>query len=204
MMNGKGKTIGPIKLRVPGEFNKLNAAGVVIAANYIGLSSNEIKKGIESYAGIKRRFEKIGSFANIDLYDDYAHHPTEIQATLTAAGKLFGPRRIIAIFQPHTYSRTEKLMNEFAESFNMADIAIITDIYASAREKKNNKINSAMLVRKIKQNSQKRVEYLADKKSVSEFLEFNAQAGDVIITIGAGDIFTWHGTIEAALKTLKK
>ena len=196
----KDKTVSPIKLQVPGEFNKLNASAAAIAADFLGINSHDIKIGIQSYLGTKRRLEKIANFSGVDLYDDYAHHPTEINATLQAVRSLFPKKRIIVIFQPHTYSRTRKLLEEFSNCFSFADIVIITDIYASARERKDSQINSQIVVKKIIGKGKKKVEYLSDVYKVSRFLNKNVRKGDIIITMGAGDIFTWHDKIKATLK----
>jgi len=199
-LKAKDKTIGPIKLQVPGEFNKLNASAAAIAADFSGIDTYDIKIGIQSYLGTKRRLEKIADISGIDLYDDYAHHPTEINATLKAVRSLFPKRRIIVIFQPHTYSRTRKLLEEFSSCFSFADIVIITDIYASAREAKDCQINSQIVVNKIIAKGKKIVKYLFDIQSVTRFLNENARKGDIIITMGAGDIFSWHDKIKAILK----
>jgi len=184
-------------LRVPGLHNALNAAGAIIAAKLVGVGEKSISQGLEQFLGTKRRFEKIGQINSTLLYDDYAHHPLQLRATLKAAKQWLPNKRIIAIFQPHTYSRTKALLKEFARSFDQADQVIITDIFASAREKDNLGITSQDLVEEIKPN-QKNVIYCSNKKATVEYLKKQDLENSAIFTLGAGDIFLWH---EEILKT---
>lgn len=186
-------------LKVPGKFNILNATASFIVANFLGLNFGQIKRGLGSFLGTKRRFEKIGEFGGVLLYDDYAHHPCEIKATLQATRDWLAGKRIIAIFQPHTYSRTKYLLKEFGESFTQADKVIITKIYASAREKDDLGVSGQTLVQEIAKNG-KEVYYQPDCQTVCRFLKENVRAGDVIFTLGAGDIFLWHKEIKKVLK----
>jgi len=126
-----------IILNVPGEYNVLNATAAMIVAYKLGVAPAKIQAGIKKYTGTKRRFEYINTVKGIDLYDDYAHHPIEIKALLKAAKDWLPGKRIIAIFQSHTYSRTKVLLNDFAKSFHHAHQVIINHIFASAREKDN-------------------------------------------------------------------
>ena len=145
-----------------------------------------MQKSLNEFSGAKRRFEfkkKINE--NILVYDDYAHHPTEIKSTLAAA-KQKEHKRIIAVFQPHTYSRTKELLNDFATAFSDADIAIISDIYA-AREKDDGTISSQDLVDKLK-NNQVNALYIPTFDKIIDYLHKNMEDGDIILTIGAGSI----------------
>jgi len=196
----KGVDLGEYLLKIPGKHNILNAVAASITANQIGVSWDKIRQYLKLYTGCKRRFEKIGQYQDIALYDDYAHHPTEIRATISAAADWFRGRRIIVIFQPHTYSRTKTLIKDFAKSFVQADIAIITDIYPSAREEFDSTITSSMLVsqaNKFKNNAF----YQRKLPEVLSFMRQNLKRGDLIITMGAGDIFLWHNEI---IKLIKK
>ena len=187
--------MGDLMVNIPGRFNILNATAACVVGNFLGLGFSQLKQGLRAFKGTKRRFEFIKNIDGISLYDDYAHHPIEIRATLQAAKKWFSGRRIIAIFQPHTYSRTKVLLDEFAKSFNVADLVIITDIYASAREKKEDfDITSKDLAEEIKKHHAN-VLYLSGENQVVEFLKENARKNDVIFTLGAGDIFLWHDKI---------
>ncbi|MBI3379882.1 UDP-N-acetylmuramate--L-alanine ligase [Candidatus Gottesmanbacteria bacterium] len=195
----KNMDMGEYMLSIPGKHNMLNAVAAIIVADQVGVKQDIVKKNILSFTGCKRRFEKIFQIDNIFLYDDYAHHPSEIKATLSAVKGWFPKMRVIVIFQPHTYSRTKALLKEFGKSFYDADIALICDIYPSAREKFDNSINSNMLAaeaNKFKKNSF----YSQSKSEVIDFLDKNVKTGDLIITMGAGDIYLWHKDIEQVLQ----
>jgi len=187
-------------IKVPGCYNAANAAAAIVASKYLGLTYQQIKKGLAFFGGVKRRFEKVAEKNKISLYDDYAHHPSEIKAVLKAAKEWFKASRIIVIFQPHTYSRTKALLNDFAASFGDADKVIITKIYPSAREKKDLSISGQMLASEIKKQKTG-VFYKQDCLSVCRYLKENIKKGDVIITLGAGDIFLWREEIKRALSS---
>lgn len=182
----KGKKIMEISLSVPGEHNIKNALSVVAAAEFLGLDKEAIKKGLNSFCGTGRRFERKGEWEGVHLIDDYAHHPTEIKATLTAA-RNFGNGRVFCIFQPHTYTRSYKLKNEFAVSFSNCEEVIFADIYA-AREKDTGLISSRDLADAVNEVS-KNAKYLGDFESIKEYVMKRVCPGDVIITMGAGDIY---------------
>lgn len=196
----KNKIIGEFKIKVPGDHNILNATAAIITCLNLGVSLNKIKNGLLAFGGTKRRFEFIGKIDEIFLYDDYAHHPLEVKTTLKTAREIFSKKRLICIFQPHTYSRTKALFDEFSKSFKNADIVIITDIYASAREKKDKSIRSEKLVEAIKRY-QKEVKYIGKVESVAKYLRRIKKPGDVIFTLGAGDIFNYHKLIISNLKS---
>lgn len=192
--------LGEYMLHIPGKHNLLNALAAGITVNQIGIGWEKIRELLKSYTGSKRRFEKKAEIDGVYLYDDYAHHPSEIVATIEAARDWFQDFRIIVVFQPHTYSRTKKLMTDFAKSFTRADLVVITDIYPSAREQYDPSINSQMLV--IQANKYKRNVYCRkDKKSVLNFLKETVRSGDLIITMGAGDVYLWSDDIIKILKT---
>ena len=186
--------INELILSVPGRFNVKNAVAALITANFCGIPINKIKKGLERFKGTKRRFELVKEIKGVRLYDDYAHHPIQIKATLKAAKKWFKNKRIVVVFQPHTYTRTKALFKEFSQSFANADLIIITDIYASAREKKDSRISGRMLAQEINK-LQANVVYKNGRKEVTEFMKLKAKKGDIIFTLGAGDIFNWHDKI---------
>jgi UDP-N-acetylmuramate--alanine ligase len=157
----------------------------------LGLSLEQIKKGLISFVGTKRRFEYIGKTENgAYIYDDYAHHPTEIKKTLQAFKQKFPKKKIICIFQPHTYSRTKSLFEQFISSFNDADELILTDIYSSLREKVDQSISSKLLayeISKIRLN----VKYIAKLQDVVKYLDQKRfDENFVIVTMGAGDVYT--------------
>jgi len=175
-----------IQLKVPGIHNISNVLASIAACYALGCSIENIKKGLESYTGIHRRFELKGIENNIKVVDDYAHHPSEIKATLKAARSGNYPR-IWTVFQPHTYTRTKFLLDEFSKAFKDTDKVIITDIY-SAREKDTGEIHSRILAEKIRENGQDAI-YLPDFEGIVEYLKKNASPGDLIITMGAGDVY---------------
>ena len=190
----KGKTSEDFRLRVPGMHNVLNATAVVAVGLHLDLSLVDIKRGLFDYTGTTRRFEFIAECNGRLLYDDYAHHPTEIRSTLQAARSWFGKRRIVCIFQPHTYSRTKALFTEFVQAFSSADVVILTDIYASKREGKDTSVSSALLVQEMK-IVHPNVLLISDKKDVPSFLATYTKSSDVVITMGAGDIYHLHPRI---------
>lgn len=185
-----GKTV-KIILRVPGEFNTYNATAAFAVCRYLGVPEKFIVKGLYEFRGSQRRFEKVAEVNGILVYDDYAHHPTEIKATLEAARQWFPKRRIIAVFQPHTYSRTKALFSEFAKSFKDADVVALMDIYSSARETDTLDVSSQKLARETAKYH-RNVHYTGNHTGTLEFLTKTAKKGDVIITMGAGNIFYIH------------
>lgn len=184
-LNYKGDNLNDFKLSVPGTHNIYNATSAIITALISGIDLSDIKEGITSYTGVGRRFERKGTYNNAIIIDDYAHHPTELKATLSAA-KNMCKGRLWCVFQPHTYSRTKSLLKEFSESFYSADRVIIADIYA-AREKDPGDITSKHLVDKLSHNHVK-VDYISDFNEIADFLADNIQPNDVVITAGAGPI----------------
>lgn len=178
-----------LKIKLYGDYALRNAAATFCVGNYLGIPSSELIKGIESFEGTQRRFEKVGQAKRgFLIYDDYAHHPKEIISVLGAVKKLYPEKRLIVLFQPHTYSRTRSLFNEFALSFGQADLVGIMDIYASAREIKDPEVNSeklALEIAKYHPNSY----YTMDHKKTFDWVEKNVKKDDLVITLGAGDIF---------------
>ncbi len=182
-----GKEITEVNLQIPGKHNVLNSLAAIGVAIHTGMNYRQIKSGIEKYSGVHRRFEKKGLLGDILIVDDYAHHPTEIEATIKVA-KNTGYERVIAIFQPHRYSRTKHLMNNFNDSFEFVDHLIITDIY-SAGEKKIPGVNAADLAKSIAKCSSFPVDYIADLNDVVKYLTKIVRSKDLVITIGAGDVY---------------
>lgn len=188
---GKSNKID-FSLNIPGEYNVYNATAAAIVGNFLGIDYKKIKKALSYFSGTKRRFEKIGkSPLGFEIYDDYAHHPKEIKEVLKAAKTWFGKRRIIAIFQPHTYSRTKALFSEFAKSFSDADIVGLMDVYTSAREKKDESVSSEKLSREAGKYH-KNAYYLGNHQETIDWVKSVAKKGDLVLTLGAGDIFHIH------------
>lgn len=180
-----GEKLCTIHLNVPGEHNILNSLATVAVCELCGIDAKTSAKGIETFKGTHRRFEKKGFLNGAVVIDDYAHHPTEIKATLSAAKK-FPHNKIWCVFQPHTYSRTRTLWNEFTESFDDTDELIITHIYA-AREKYDGVTNPEDLTKDICQRGVK-AQYIDKFTDIASFLKDNVSKGDIVFTMGAGDV----------------
>lgn len=195
----KDEPLGMIRLSVPGRHNVYNALATYIVCEAAGLSFEQIASAIRQFRGAKRRFQVLDEIENILVIDDYAHHPTEIQATIEAA-KATG-KRIIAVFQPQRYSRTYFLFEAFSRSFRDADEVIITDIYSPAGEPRIDGVNSEKLTEMIRQNSNPNVRYIASKEEAEVYLGEHVRPGDLVLTMGAGDI--WK-TAEGVVKRLRQ
>lgn len=177
-----GEKLCRVSLAVPGEHNVLDALAAAAAAHIGGVPAEDIGRGLGNFVGARRRFEKKGSVRGIDVYDDYAHHPTEIRATLGGISKL-GYRRVICVFQPHTYSRTAELFDDFTESFGAVDEVVFVDIF-SARETDTLGVSSKMLAEQVDG-----AKYCDSFDKAVEYLGAAAHAGDLILTMGAGDVY---------------
>jgi len=182
--------VGEFIIKVPGQHNVLNATAAIIVALEAGIALDTVKNGLLYFNGSKRRFEYVGKLhSGAEIYDDYGHHPSEIQATLRTMKLLFPDKNIVCIFQPHTFSRTKKLFKEFLQSFSHADTIIMTDIFSSKREAADPTISSEMLANELKKTG-KQVFYLPALQNVVEYLQkqqFNQTYS--IITMGAGDVY---------------
>jgi UDP-N-acetylmuramate--alanine ligase len=176
-----------LTLHIPGKYNLFNATAALVAATQLGVSQQLALQAIADFQGTKRRFEKVGEFNSAEVWDDYAHHPVELEQTLLSARQWFPDKRIVAVFQPHTYSRTKALLDEFAGSLSLADKIIISQIYSSAREKKDDSVSGKLLVKKI-QAIRKDAIFL-NYKDILPHLKKHLRRGDLLLTIGAGDIY---------------
>lgn len=182
-----GDKLGVITLKAPGEHNVKNALAAVATGLELDIDFKLIKQGLETYEGVYRRFQL--KYTNgIMVIDDYAHHPTEVQATLNAAKTGWPDRRVVAVFQPHLYSRTQDLYKEFGLSFFDAEALVVTDVYPS-REKPIEGVTGKLISDTAEKYGHKNVTYVEDKKNVSDALKNIVQPGDIIITMGAGDIY---------------
>ena len=181
-----GKDLGRFQLSVPGLHNIYNATSAIIVSIVSGIDVDAVKDGIVKYTGVGRRFETKGNYKGALVVDDYAHHPTELKATLAAAKKL-KKSTLWCVFQPHTYSRTKSLLNEFGEAFYAADKVIITDIYA-AREDNPGDIHSKDLAEKLYHNNVN-VKYISKFEDIVEYLKENIGPNDLLITAGAGPVY---------------
>ncbi len=181
----KEKTVMTCKLSIPGQHNIYNALCAIALAHHIGIDDKTIVDALSTFKNAGRRFEELGQLKGARVIDDYAHHPTEIKATLSGAMKI-PHNRVICVFQPHTYTRTHELLLEFSTAFGDADEVIITDIYA-AREKDENLVHARDLAAKIREEG-KNVTYIASFDEIEAHLLTHVQDGDLIFTMGAGDI----------------
>lgn len=195
------KKIAIVSLNVPGEHNVLNSLAAAAIGFEMGLNIESIIKGLKSYGGVRRRFEIKGIKNDIMVVDDYAHHPTEVSATLQAARDGWG-RRIIAVFQPHLYSRTKDFHKKFAVAFMNSDILVITDIYP-ARELPIKGVNGELVYNSARSIGHKNVHYVPNIENIKECLDGLVKSNDMIITIGAGTIWRYGQAYFEHLKNIK-
>jgi len=179
----KGRPVGQFALRIPGLQNVQNALAVLAVAHQLSLDLASVGETLRSFRGVKRRFEVKGEVDGIVVVDDYAHHPTQIRTTLRAVRERYPGRMVWAVFQPHTYSRTKALLDEFAQSFADADHVIVTDIYA-AREFDDLGVSAADIVARMEHPD---VRYIPGLSEAADHLLHHLKPGDVLLTLGAGD-----------------
>lgn len=182
-----GEKLGVITLKAPGEHNVKNALAAIATGLELNIDFKLIKEGLENFEGVYRRFQ-LKYNNGIMVIDDYAHHPTEVQATLQAANAGWPDRRVVAVFQPHLYSRTQELYKEFGLSFFDAEVMVVTDVYPS-REKPIEGVTGKLIADTAEKYGHRNVVYVEDKNSVSDKLKEIIEPGDIIITMGAGDIY---------------
>ncbi len=192
----KGQILGNLSLKVPGRHNIYNALATLAAMCALDTPLNEVIEALEQYTGTKRRFEYKGNYKGITIIDDYAHHPAEITATLSTARNL-PYNKIWCVFQPHTYTRTKKLFNEFVTALSGIDHVIITDIY-SAREKDTKEIHSRDLSDALSKTGEN-CTYMSSFDEIAEYIDKNAHPGELVMTMGAGDV---HVVGEKLLMTI--
>jgi UDP-N-acetylmuramate--alanine ligase len=181
--------IGATRISVPGEHNILNALAVTAMAVSAGLEAETVLELLPGFTGIDRRLMLKGQVGGVTVLDDYAHHPTEIRASLKAIRQRYRPKRIWCVFQPHQYSRTRFLLDDFAESFKLADITIVPEIYFvrdSLSAKKE--INAGILVERIRANGNEAL-FIDGFGAICDYLQNNLADGDVVVSMGAGDIW---------------
>ncbi len=182
----RGQPQAEARLLVPGKHNVQNALAAIAVGHLAGVSPEMMAEKLQEYRGTHRRFDYQGEFNGAAIYDDYAHHPTEIKATL-AAGRTHQPQRLISVFQPHTYTRTKALMREFVEAFEESDLVIVTDIYA-AREKDTYGVNSAQLT-ELMQAVHPNAQHIGSLQQAAAYLRQELRPGDLLFTMGAGDVY---------------
>lgn len=201
-VNYKGEEMGRINLPMPGEHNVYNALAAIGVGMEIGIPFTGIKEALESFTGVQRRFEIKAMVDGVMVVDDYGHHPVEIRAVLKAAREGWD-RRIVVVFQPHRYTRTRDLYREFLTAFNDADCLILTEIYPAGEEPVEG-IDGAFLYRGIKEAGHRRVTFIEDKGMIADRLMEMVRPGDMIIFLGAGDIWQVCDEFVHRFKGLRK
>ncbi len=192
--------IGDLSLTVVGTHNVLNALAAVAVGLELEVEFDLICKGLEAFTGVYRRFEVLVNTDKIAVVNDYAHHPTEIAATLKAASSTWPDRRIVAVFQPHLYSRTRRLLEDFAQSFVNADVAVVTEIYG-AREESDGSISGRDLVERSSAEGHPDTHFVEGLRDVSGYLRGIVREGDCIVFLGAGDIWRVCHDVAATAKS---
>ncbi len=192
------KFLGKVQLSIHGRHNVLNALATIATALKVGVSFDKIVEALSHFHGAKRRFQTKGRVRNILVVDDYAHHPTEIAATLKAARET-KPNKIICIFQPHRYSRTQLLLKDFGGAFKEADMLILTDVY-SAGEEKISGVSGESILKEVLSTTNQAVSYIPKRENIADAIKDQLSPGDLVITMGAGDIYKTGEEILEALK----
>ncbi len=182
------RLLGPVELQVPGLFNVLNAMASIAVARELEMAFPIIQEGIRTYTGVHRRLEIKGEAGGVLVVDDYGHHPTEIRATLRAAREAWPGRRLVVVFQPHRYTRTKALFDEFCGAFGDADVLLITDIY-EASEQPIAGVHARPLAEAVAKRGPKNCRYLPGSEDVVGFLLGEAVPGDLVVTMGAGNVW---------------
>ena len=195
----KGENLGDTELVVPGLFNVYNSMAATAVGRELGLDMAVIRKGLLAFGGVQRRLEVKGKVGGITVVDDYGHHPTEILATLVAARQMW-KGRLVVVFQPHRFTRTQALFDEFTRAFGDADVLVLNDIYP-ASESPIPGINSAALWAAIKEGGHRQVEYIGQPQNTVDYLMKTVGPGDTVLTLGAGSVYKIG---EALLEQMKK
>ncbi len=186
----EGNILGEIELMAPGDHNIKNALASIAIGLELGMEFGDIKSGLERFRGVFRRFQEKMDHKGVLVIDDYAHHPTEVQATIQAARAGWKDRRVVAVFQPHLYSRTQQMHQEFGLSFFDAEVLVVTDVYPS-REKPIEGVTGKLVADTAKTYGHRGVHYVKDKTELPAKLKEIVQEGDIVITMGAGDIYRY-------------
>lgn len=183
-----GRSLGRVRLGVAGRHNVMNGLSVIALATHCGVEWPTLERVVGEFRGAKRRLELKGQINEVRVVDDYAHHPSEIRATLAAARERFSPRRLWCVFQPHQYSRTRQLLDEFATAFAEADEVIVPPIFAARDSEEDRRAVSAALVADRIRASGRSARHMSDFDDIVDFLTCEARSGDVVLTMGAGNI----------------
>ena len=194
----KSKNIKSITVKLLGKHNALNAAAALIICLNLGANINIAKKSLKNFSGVQRRMTKVFSKNDNDFYDDYAHHPTEINSILEGVHNVNPDRKIISIFEPHRYTRVLSLKDEFSKCFSRSQLVILCPLYA-AGERKNYKFNKTKFANLIAKNSKTQVVIVTDEIELKKFLKKNLINNEIIIGMGAGIISKWMERLKYSL-----
>jgi UDP-N-acetylmuramate--alanine ligase len=198
LVRQRGALLGPARVRLTGQHNVRNALATLSVALEVGVPFADAAQALDTFLGIERRFEIKGDVAGVRIVDDYGHHPAEIRATLAAARALHEGRIVVA-FQPHRYTRTRDLWDEFARSFNDADVLLVSEIYAAGEDKIPG-IEAEGLVRALRAHGHRDAEFVADLDRVLERLRERVRPGDLVLTLGAGSVSALSDRLLASLR----
>lgn len=198
-LNYRGRFCGEFRISLWGEHNIFNALAVIAAARILKVSWSDIRRTLATFSGTERRAQLLGKYRQALIIDDYAHHPTEVESTLAGLRQHYPNKRLVTVFHPHTFTRTQALFNDFISSFKHTDELIILDIYGSARERQGG-VSSQQLVTAVKHfnkinNIKQTVQYLSDIKTAGSFLSGHLGVNDVLLLMGAGDVFRVAGIL---------
>lgn len=199
----EGELLGTVELPQPGKHNVYNSLASICVGLELEIDFSVIAEALGSFAGVQRRLELKGVAGGITVVDDYGHHPTEILATLSAVKQAWPDKRLVVLFQPHRYSRTKGLFSEFQTCFHQADYLVMTDIYAASEEPIEG-IDSLRLLEKIKQHGQRKTAYIGEVEKLAEAVKDNLLPGDLVLTLGAGNIFRAGEDLLALLEKVDK
>jgi len=197
----QNKELGEVELKMPGLHNVYNALAAIATAVELNLDFSVIKEALKTFEGVQRRFQIKGEFNQITLVDDYGHHPTEIKATLCAAKNIWGGR-LVVVFQPHRYTRTRDLFKDFLTAFNQADLLLLTDIYPAGEDPLPG-VTAGNLFHGIREYGHKNVSYYPQKEAIVDHLPKLLKPGDVVITLGAGDICQLGDQLLQGIKDIR-
>ena len=197
-VKGGARKLEDLMLAVPGHYNALNALGALAAATEAGVSDDVIRKTLAAFLGVKRRFSRVGDWDGVSVYDDYAHHPVEISAVLRAA-RAGGDGRIVAVLQPHRYTRLQSLFNEFSACLDDADIVVVTPVY-SAGEAPIPGIDRDELASGLRRHGHPHVLTIDDEEALVETIASVAKPGDIVVGLGAGTITDWMNALPKKLE----
>jgi len=197
---GAAHAIDNLSLAMPGDHNALNATAAVAVAHELGLADEAIRNGFKSFTGVKRRFTRTGSHNGVTIFDDYGHHPVEIAAVLQAARRV-SPRNVVAIMQPHRYTRLYGLFNEFCTCFNDADAVIIAPVYAAGEAVIEGATHTA-LVEGLKARGHRAVHSIEGPEQLAPLVRGIVQPGDIVVCLGAGTITQWAYALPGQLAAL--